>query len=76
MGYRNLSECMRDLEAKGWLRRVDVEIDARLEAGVIQRRAYRLGGPALLFTRVKGCRFPMLANLFGTLERTRYIFRD
>ncbi|EGJ49622.1 UbiD family decarboxylase [Desulfocurvibacter africanus] len=76
MGYRNLSECMRDLEAKGWLRRVDVEIDARLEAGVIQRRAYHTGGPALLFTRVKGCRFPMLANLFGTLERTRYIFRD
>jgi len=76
MGYRNLAECMRDLEAKGWLRRIDVEIDARLEAGVIQRRAYRKGGPALLFTRVKGCRFPMLGNLFGTLERTRYIFRD
>lgn len=76
MGYRNLSECIGDLEARGWLRRIDVEIDARLEAGVIQRRAYRAGGPALLFTRVKGCRFPMLANLFGTLDRTRHIFRD
>ncbi|MBN2707163.1 MAG: UbiD family decarboxylase, partial [Deltaproteobacteria bacterium] len=39
-------------------------------------RVSRQGGPALLFTRVKDCRFPMLGNLFGTLERTRFIFRD
>jgi len=30
----------------------------------------------LLFTRVKGCRFPLASNLFGTLERTRFLFRD
>src|SRR5262249_52107945 len=37
---------------------------------------YRAGGPALLFSRVKGCAFPVLCNLFGTRERMRYIFRD
>ncbi|BCR06951.1 3-octaprenyl-4-hydroxybenzoate carboxy-lyase [Desulfuromonas versatilis] len=76
MGYRNLTECVRDLEASGQLIRVSCEVDPELEVGAIQRRVYQANGPALLFTRVKGCDFPMLGNLFGTLERTRYIFRD
>ena len=67
---------MADLERSGALIRIDEELSAELEVGSIQRRVYQAGGPALLFTRVKGCAFPMLGNLFGTLERTRYIFRD
>ncbi|MGE4557252.1 MAG: UbiD family decarboxylase [Desulfovibrionaceae bacterium] len=76
MGYANMQTCLADLEANGQLVRIDQEIDPRLEAGVVQRRVYRAGGPALLFTRVKGCRFPMAANIFGTMERMRFIFRD
>lgn len=76
MGYRNLSECVRDLEVRGYLLRINQEVDPNLEVGAIQRRVYHAGGPTLLFANVKGCRFPMLGNLFGTLERTRYIFRD
>ncbi len=34
------------------------------------------GGPAILFERVRGCRFPMVSNLFGTIDRTRFLFRD
>ena len=67
---------MADLERSGALKRIDTELSSDLEIGSIQRRVYQAGGPALLFTRVKGCSFPMLGNLFGTLERTRYIFRD
>ncbi len=76
MGYRNLAACVRDLESTGRLIRIESEVDADIEVGAIQRRVYQAGGPALLFTNVQGCRFPMLGNLFGTLERTRYIFRD
>ena len=76
IGYRSLQSCVQDLERHGQLPRVDNEIDPHLEAGAIQRRVYAAGGPALLFTRVKGCRFPMLGNLFGTLERARFLFRD
>lgn len=76
MGYRNLTEAVRDLEGSGRLLRIDREVDPHLEAGAIQRRVYEAGGPALLFTRVKGSEFPMLGNLFGTLERARYLFRD
>ncbi len=76
MGYRNLQETVIDLERTSQLKRIDVEVDPYLEVGAIQRRVYANGGPALLFSRVKGCSFPMLGNLFGTLERARYLFRD
>ena len=69
MGYRNLRECVTDLERAGHLVRIETEIDAHLEAAEIQRRVYEAGGPALYFANVKGCRFPMVSNLFGTRER-------
>lgn len=76
MGYRDLQECVADLERHGRLKRITVPLDPRLEVGAVQRRVYQAGGPALLFTNASGCRFPLLGNLFGTLERTRFIFRD
>lgn len=76
MGYRNLQECVADLEQHGMLRRIEVPVDPRLEIGMIQRRVYQAGGPALLFSNIKGSAFPMLGNLFGSLERTRFVFRD
>ncbi|WP_437201346.1 UbiD family decarboxylase [Planctomicrobium sp. SH664] len=76
MGYRNLRECLLDLERTGQLVRIPEEIDPNLEAAEIQRRVYAAGGPALFFERVKGCRFPMISNLFGTPERARFLFRD
>ena len=56
--------------------RVTAPLDPCLEVGAVQRRVYQAGGPALLFTNPLNCRFPLLGNLFGTLERTRFIFRD
>ena len=76
MGYKNLQNCVHDLEQHGKLIRINEAIDPHLEAGAIQRRVYAAGGPALLFSNVTGSKFPMLGNLFGTLERTRFIFRD
>src|SRR5580658_2876857 len=76
MGYRNLGECIRDLERSGQLVRIDSEIDPHLEAAEIQRRVYQARGPAVFYARVRGCRFPMVSNLFGTKERTRFLFRD
>jgi 4-hydroxy-3-polyprenylbenzoate decarboxylase len=76
MGYASLKDCVDDLERTGQLRRVEVEVDAHLEAAEIQRRVSRAGGQALFFPRVKGCRFPMVSNLFGTMDRARFIFRD
>lgn len=76
MGYRSLQECVQDLQRHNHLVRIEAEIDPYLEAAEIQRRVYAAGGPALLFANVKNCQFPMVSNLFGTIERTRFLFRD
>lgn len=76
MGYRTLRACLHDLEHSGQLVRIEQEIDPHLEAAEIHRRVFQAGGPAVYFARVRGCSFPMVSNLFGTMDRVRYIFRD
>jgi 4-hydroxy-3-polyprenylbenzoate decarboxylase len=76
MGYRSLRESLLDLERHRHLVRVREEVDPHLEMAEIQRRAYLAGAPALLFENVKGSRFQAASNLFGTLERARFLFRD
>jgi 4-hydroxy-3-polyprenylbenzoate decarboxylase len=76
MGYRTLRECIDDLRAHGQLVEIEAEVDPYLEAGAIQRRVFQAGGPAIVFRRVRGTAFPMAANLYGTLERMRFLFRD
>jgi len=67
---------VEDLEKTGQLIRIEQPIDPNLEASEIQRRVFQAGGPAIYFASVKGCRFPMVSNLYGTMERVRYLFRD
>ncbi len=76
MGYRNLRQCVDDLAEHGHLLRFEDEVDANLEAAEIQRRVFASGGPAIYFAKVKDCRFPMVSNLFGSMERVRFLFRD
>ena len=76
MGYSSLRECVHDLEKNRHLVRVTEEVSPELEMAEIQRRAYAAQAPAIFFQRVKGCSFPAVCNLFGTMERCRFIFRD
>jgi 4-hydroxy-3-polyprenylbenzoate decarboxylase len=76
MGYHSLQACISDLERHGQLVRIDEEVDPFLEMAAIHMRVYERQGPALLFTNVKGTRFPAVSNLFGTLDRSRFLFRD
>lgn len=76
MGYASLADCVLDLERHGHLLRISAEMDPDLQMAAIQRRVYAAGGPALLFERVRGSRFPAVSNIFGTMERARFIFRD
>ncbi len=75
MSRQSLQQCVADLEATGQLVRLADPVSPTLELAEIQRRVYRSGGPAVLFQNVEGCQFPMLGNLFGTLDRARYVFR-
>lgn len=76
MGYSSLLECVNDLENHGHLIRIKEEVNPHLEMAAIHMRVYDAQGPALLFENIKGSRFPAVSNLFGTLDRSRFMFRD
>ena len=76
MAYASLEECLIDLEKNGHLVRIKEEVDPYLEMAAIHLRVYAQKGPALLFENVKGSKFRAASNIFGSLERSRFIFRD
>jgi 4-hydroxy-3-polyprenylbenzoate decarboxylase len=76
MGYPSLQACITDLEKNGYLIRIKEEVDPYLQMAAIHLRVFEHQGPAILFENVKGSKFPAVSNLFGTLERSRFIFRD
>jgi len=76
MGYKSLAECVADLEKHGHLLRIKEEVDPYLEMAAIHLRVYEQQGPALYFEKIKGSPFPAVSNLFGTLERSKFMFRD
>lgn len=75
MSYPSLEACLLDLEKAGHLIRIKEEIDPNLEMAAIHLRVYEMGGPAIMFENVKGSKFRAVSNIFGTLERSKYIFR-
>ena len=64
--YRDLRDFIAQLERRGELKRIAVEVDPRLEMTEICDRVLKTGGPALLFEKPKGHTMPVLGNLFGT----------
>ncbi|MBK8655534.1 MAG: UbiD family decarboxylase [Haliscomenobacter sp.] len=75
MPYSSMHACVLDLERTQQLVRIREEADPDLEMAEIHRRVYEAGGPALLFENVKGSPFPAVSNIYGTVERTRFLFR-
>ncbi len=76
MAYPSLEACLLDLEKNGQLVRIKEEIDPYLELAAIHLRVHEAKGPALLFENVKGSKFRAASNIFGTLDRSKFIFRD
>ena len=75
MSYHSLQQAINDLPANQLLR-IEDEVDPVLEMAEIHRRVYDVSGPALFFQNVKGSPFPAVSNLYGTKERTAYLFRQ
>jgi len=76
MAYSSLEECLLDLEKNGQLLRIKEEVDPYLEMASIHLRVYAAGGPAILYEKVKGSKFRAASNIFGTLQRSEFIFRN
>src|SRR2546425_3683812 len=72
--HRNLRSFLDLLRHENDLVSIDVEVNPYLEVAEIHRRVTERGGPALLFKRVKGSRFPVVTNLFGTAKRIEWAF--
>lgn len=76
MNYSSLEDCLIDLERNGYLVRIKEEVDPYLEMAAIHLRVHEAGGPALLYENVKGSKFRAASNIFGSLERSKFIFRN
>lgn len=76
MAYTSLEDCLNDLEKHGHLVRIKEEVDPNLEMAAIHLRVHEAKGPALLFENVKGTKYRAASNIFGTLERSKFIFRN
>jgi len=76
MAYSNLEACLLDLERNGQLLRIKEEVDPNLEMAAIHLRIFEQKGPAILFEKVKGSKYRAASNIFGTLERSQFIFRN
>lgn len=69
MVYDSLGDFVAALERAGQLQRIEAEVDPHLEISEITNRVVKRGGPALLFTNVRGSTFPVLTNQFGSRRR-------
>src|SRR6266480_4739855 len=69
MAFDDLRDWIGHLRREGELVEVTAEVDPHLEIAEITDRVTKAGGPALLFTNVRGSRMPVLINQFGTERR-------
>ena len=69
MPYNDLRDFINNLEKKGELVRIKTEVSPYLEITEILERLLLMKGPAVLFENVKGFSVPVVANLYGTIER-------
>ncbi len=76
MGYSSTQQCIEDLEKNGHLVRIKEEVDAELEMAAIHLRVFENDGPAILFENIKNCKFKAVSNLYGSVARSKFIFRD
>lgn len=69
MAYKDLQDFIQHLDGKGLLKKISTEVDSELEITEIADRVSKQYGPALLFEKVKGSKYPLLINAMGTYER-------
>ncbi len=76
MGYKSLKNCISDLKKRQYIKVISDEVDPKLEMASIHLDEFSDNKKVLLFNNIKDCRFSAVSNLFGTLERSKYMFRD
>jgi len=75
MSHRSTRQVVEDLRKNDRLIEITDPLSAHLEIAEVQRRVYEREGPAILFSNPIGSPFPMVSNLFGSLDQARFLFR-
>ena len=76
MDYKPLQQCISDLDKQGELLRITKEVNPELEMASIHLNEFEKEGKAILFKNVKGSKYAVVSNLFGSLKRSHFMFRD
>ena len=76
MSYKSLQECISDLQNNGDVRTISEQVDPNLDIASIHLDEFKNGKKTLLFENVKGTKYRSVSNLFGTLDRGKFIFRN
>ena len=76
MSYKSLQECISDLQNNGDVRIVSEQVDPNLDIASIHLDEFKNGKKTLLFENVRGTEYRSVSNLFGTLDRGKFIFRN
>ncbi len=69
MSFNSFQDFLQHLEKQGEVVRIATEVSAELEITEITDRVTKAQGKALLFEKVKGSRYPVVTNAFGSLKR-------
>jgi len=76
MAYKSLQQCISNLDKKGQILTITKETDPNLDMASIHLDEFEKAGKAILFENIKGSKFRATSNLFGTLDRMKFMFRD
>ena len=69
MPYKDLQDFLKQLDKCGELKHIGAELDPYLEIAEVTDRVSKKFGPALYFDKVKGSKFPVLTNMYGSYKR-------
>ncbi|MDP6179154.1 MAG: UbiD family decarboxylase, partial [Desulfatiglandales bacterium] len=70
MPYKDLRGFLDFLDRRGELKVCQREVDTKIEIAKVTDKSSKVGGPAILFTHVKGFKNHVVTGLFGNLDRS------
>ena len=73
--YRSFREIIELLDSQGKLVRLTKRVNPQFEMPALMK-TLEDESKAFIFENVKGSKYPAVSNLYGTLERSNFIFRD
>ncbi len=76
MSYKSLKQCITDLDRKGEIKIISDEVDPDLDMASLHLNEFEKGGKSIFFKNIKGSKYKAVSNLFGTLDRSKFMFRD